>query len=380
MRLITRPGTLVAVLGAMALPAMLQPAVAAKAPGKEAAAVPVVTAPVAQEDVASYLFGIGTVQSAQSVTVRVRVDGQLDKVAFTEGQDVKQGELLAQIDPRPYQSLLNQALAQKARDEASLTAAQKDLDRYTRLVTQGAIQQQALDAGQATVSQLKASLQSDQAQIDNAQVQLGYTTIRAPINGRTGMRLVDGGNIIHATDTTGLVVINQIDPIAVIFTLPEDSFQAVNQAIQKNGAGSLRATALAREGNTALGTGRLLLLNNQIDTTTGTYRLKAQFPNPKHALWPGQYVNVRLEIGVRHNAFTVPQSAVQRGSDGLFIYVVKSDDSVATAKVRSVQNQDGKATIDADVKAGDRVVVDGQFKIKPGSKVVEAGKAPTAHP
>jgi multidrug efflux system membrane fusion protein len=251
-------------------------------------------------------------------------------------------------------------------------------------VTLGAIQQQALDSGQAAVSQLKASLQSDQAQIDNAQVQLGYTTIRAPISGRTGMRLVDGGNIIHATDTTGLVIINQVDPIAVIFTLPEDSFQAVNQAIQKtmqkNGAGSLRATALAREGNAALGTGRLLLLNNQIDTTTGTYRLKAQFPNPKHALWPGQYVNVRLEIGVRHNALTVPQSAVQRGSDGLFIYVVKSDDSVATAKVRSAQNQDGKATIDADVKAGDRVVVDGQFKIKPGSKVVEAGKAPTAHP
>lgn len=380
MRLLTRPVTVVAVLGAMALPAMLQPALGAKAPARDAAAVPVVIATVAQEDVASYLFGIGTVQSAQSVTVRVRVDGQLDKVAFTEGQDVKQGELLAQIDPRPYQALLNQALAQKARDEASLTAALKDLDRYTRLVTQGAIQQQALDAGQATVSQLKASLQSDQAQIDNAQVQLGYTTIRAPISGRTGMRLVDGGNIIHATDTTGLVVINQIDPIAVIFTLPEDSFQAVNQAIQKNGVGALRATALAREGNTALGTGRLLLLNNQIDTTTGTYRLKAQFPNPKHALWPGQYVNVRLEIGVQHNAFTVPQPAVQRGSDGLFIYVVKSDDTVAVAKVRSVQNQDGKATIDADVKAGDRVVVDGQFKIKPGSKVVEAGKAPTARP
>jgi multidrug efflux system membrane fusion protein len=291
---------------------------------------------------------------------------------------VKQGELLAQLDPRPFQAQLDQALAQKARDEASLVAAQKDLARYSSLVTQGMIQRQALDAGQATVDQLRASLQSDQAQIDNARVQLGYATIRAPLSGRTGMRLVDAGNIVHASDATGLVVINQIDPIAVIFTLPEDSFQAVNQALQKSGKTALRVTALARQNGEALAEGRLLLVNNQIDTTTGTYRLKALLANASHALWPGQYVNVRLETGTQRNALSVPETALQHGPNGLYIYVIQPDNSVVAQPVRSARTQDGKAIIDADVTAGERVVVDGQFKIKPGSRVVDVAKAQAA--
>jgi multidrug efflux system membrane fusion protein len=363
-------------LGALVLQAVLRPAQGANSPASEPAAIPVATAAVTQEDIASYLPGIGTVQSAQTVTVKVRVDGQLEKVAFSEGQDVKQGDLLAQIDPRPLQAQLNQALAQKARDEASLTAALKDLERYTTLVAQGLIQRQTVDAQQSTVDQLKASVQADQAQIDNARVQLGYTSIRAPLNGRTGMRLIDAGNIVHAADTTGLVVINQIDPIAVVFTLPEADFQTVNQAIQKSGkAAALSVTALARDDGTTLGTGHLLLVNNQIDTSTGTFQLKAQFPNPTHALWPGQYINVRLEIGTRRNALTVPEAAVQRGANGLFVYVVKADGSVAAQPIRTAQSQDGKAVIDAGLAAGERVVVDGQFKIRPGVKVSEVNRA-----
>jgi membrane fusion protein, multidrug efflux system len=305
----------------------------------------------------------------------VRVDGQLEKISFAEGQDVKVGDLLAQIDARPFQAQLDAALAQKAKDEATLAAALKDLDRYRTLVEQDSIQRQLLDTTIASVGQLKASVQADQAQIDNARVQLGYTTIRAPASGRTGIRLVDAGNIVHAADATGLVVINQIDPVSVIFTLPEDEFQRVNEAIHANGKAPLSVQALARENNASLGTGRLLLVNNQIDTATGTFQLKASFPNPSHALWPGQYVNVRLVLGTRHDATTVPESVVQRGPNGLLAYVVKPDDSVAIQSIRVVQTQDGKAVIDDGLAAGTRVVVEGQYKIKPGVKVVEARQA-----
>ncbi len=345
-------------------------------------AIPVVTTTVAQKDVATYRVGIGTVQSAQSVTVKVRVDGQLDKVLFTEGQDVKQGELLAQIDPRPYQAQLNVALAQKAHDQATLIAATKDLERYAKLVAEGSIPQQTLDAQQATVDQLKASLQSDQAQIDNAQVQLSYTTIRAPVSGRTGIRLIDAGNIVHAADTTGLVIINQIDPITVIFTLPESDFQAVNQAIQeaiqKNAKAQLPVTASARDNGAAIGAGHLLLVNNQIDTSTGTFQLKAVFPNPKHTLWPGQYVNASLQIGIHHNALTIPEAAVQRGPNGTFVYVVKADTSVTAQPVHAAPSQNGEAIIDTGLVVGERVVTDGQFKIQPGTKVTEVSKAESA--
>ncbi len=236
--------------------------------------IPVVMATAAQENLPIFLTGIGTVQAAQSVTVRVRVDGQLDKVAFVEGQDVKTGDLLAQIDPRPFKAQLDQAVAQKARDEATLANAVKDLERYTTLVAQDSIQMQTLDTQKATVAQLKATVQSDQAQIDNAKVQLDYTTIRAPVSGRTGLRLVDVGNIVHASDLTGLVVINQIDPIAAIFTVPEDAVPSINEAIAASGSAPLQVQAFARVNGAPLGTGGLLLVNNQIDTTTGTVQLK----------------------------------------------------------------------------------------------------------
>jgi multidrug efflux system membrane fusion protein len=368
----------IAVCIAIALHVVMHPVHGAGHAATAAAPVPVVTAAVIEHDVASYRTGIGTVQAAQSVTVKARVDGQLEQVAFTEGQEVKQGDLLAQIDARPYQAQRSQAIAQKARDAASLGAALKDLDRYSTLVAQGVIQQQTLDAERATVDQLKASEQSDQAQIDNAEVQLGYTSIRASLSGRTGMRLIDAGNIVHAADATGLVVINQIDPIAVVFTLPEGDFQIVNRAIQSSGNIALRATAVEREAGTLLGTGHLLLVNNQIDTATGTFQLKALFANPTRTLWPGQYVNVSLEIGVRHNALTVPQAAVQRGADGLFVYVVNADHSVAVQPVRVAQNQDDQAIVDAGLTANERVVVDGQFKIKPGAQVVDAAHTDAA--
>src|SRR5208282_5480184 len=258
----------VAVLGIFLVRGFLHRADAADKAPVQPPGIPVVTATAAKEDVPIFLTGIGTVQAAQSVTVKVRVDGQLQKVAFNEGQDVKEGALLAQIDPAPYQAMLDGAVAQKAKDQATLDNALKDLERYKTLFAQDSIQQQTLDTQVALVDQLKASILSDQAQIDNARVQVAYTTIRSPVNGRTGLRLVDVGNIVHAADTTGLVVINQIDPIAVIFTLPEEHVPKINAAIHTAGAKPLQVQALAREDGTTLGKGNLLLVNNQIDTTT----------------------------------------------------------------------------------------------------------------
>ncbi len=368
----------VAVLVIVLVRGILHRADAADQTPAQSPGVPAVTAIATREDMPIYLTGIGTVQAAQSVTVKARVDGQLVKVAFTEGQDVKEGALLAQIDPAPYQALLDGALAQKAHDEATLANALKDLERYKTLFAEDSIQQQTLDTQKATVDQLKASVQSDQAQIDNARVQLAYTTIRAPVNGRTGLRLVDVGNIVHAADTTGLVVINQIDPIAVIFTLPEEHVPKINEAIRAAATSPLQVQALARENGAALGTGHLLLLNNQIDTTTGTVQLKALFPNRSLALWPGQYVNARLVLGTRHDATTVPASAVQRGQNGLFAYVVKPDNTAAVQPIRVVETQDGKAIIAEGLTPGTRVVVSGQYKLKPGVKVVEAEQATPA--
>jgi len=377
-KLLLAAAVVVAVIGIVLLRGILHRADAADKTPVQPSGVPAVTATVAREDMPIYLTGIGTVQAAQSVTVKVRVDGQLVKVAFTEGQDVKEGALLAQIDPAPYQALLDGALAQKAHDEVTLANALKDLERYKTLFAQDSIQQQTLDTQKATVDQLKASIQSDQAQIDNARVQLAYTTIRAPVTGRTGLRLVDAGNIVHATDTTGLVVINQIDPIAVIFTLPEEHVPKINEAIRAAGTAPLQVRALARENGATLGTGHLLLVNNQIDTTTGTVQLKALFPNRSLALWPGQYVNARLVLGMRHDATTVPESAVQRGQDGLFAYIVKPDNVAAIQPIRVAQTQDGKAIIAEGLTPGTRVVVAGQYKLKPGVKVVEAEPAALA--
>jgi membrane fusion protein, multidrug efflux system len=337
--------------------------------------VTVTTTTVKAQDVPTYLSGIGTVTPLYAVTVKARVDGQLDKVLFSEGQDVAAGMVLAQIDPRPLQAQLELAQAQKARDSAQLKNSIMDLERYTVLWKQDSIAQQTLATQQATVDQLKATVQADQATIDNAKVQLDYTTIRAPISGRTGVRLVDPGNIVRASDNTGIVSINQINPITVLFTLPEDRFQDINRAIQEHGRTALEVQAFGREDNTLLGTGKLMLVNNQIDTATGTVQLKAQFPNAAHKLWPGQYLNVHLKMGTRSGAATVPASVVQRGPNGLFAYVVNPDDTVAVRAIRVGPIQDGIAIVEEGLDAGARVVSDGQYKLKPGAKIVEAKPA-----
>jgi multidrug efflux system membrane fusion protein len=337
--------------------------------GPAAAPVRVTTAPVRQQDMPIYRAGIGSVTAAQTVTVKARIDGQLDKIGFAEGQDVKAGQLLARLDPRTFQAQLAQVQAQKAKDQAQLANARVDLRRYTQLIAEDASTQQQLDTQKALVAQLEAALRTDDAQISYAQVQLAFTSISAPISGRVGARLVDVGNIVHATDANGLVVINQIDPITVVFTLPEDAFQAVNRALNTSRQ-PLVVQAFAREGSELLGTGKLVLLNNQIDTASGTVQLKGLFPNPQHTLWPGQFVNVRLVLGTRAQALTVPDGAVQRGQSGTYAYVV---DAAGKAQVRPIdvlQIQDGTAVIGAGLKAGETVVLDGQYKLHPGATVL----------
>ena len=336
-----------------------------------APSVPVTTTQVASETVPIARSGIGTVMTVATVTVRSRIDGQLDRVEFKEGQDVKAGQVLVHIDPRTFQAQLEQAQAQKAKDEAMLANARADFKRYSDLIKEDATSQQTLDTSRALVNQLQAALKSDEAQVHFAQVQLDFTTITAPISGRIGARLVDPGNIVHAADANGLLVINQIDPIAVQFTLPESSFQAVNNAL-RNTHEPLQVQAIDRETKEPLAAGKLVLLNNQIDVATGTIALKAQFPNEQHKLWPGQSVDARVVLGERANALTVPAAVVQRGPDGFFAYVVGQDDKVRVQAISVADTANGKSTIEKGLNAGDRVVVDGQYKLTPGAKIVES--------
>ena len=378
---ITAPGALVLVAALW----LADHGARAANPVAATASPPVVatTAAATLSDVPIYRAGIGTVSAAQSVTVKARIDGQLDKVAFVEGQDVKAGQLLARIDPRTLQAQLAQAQAQRARDEAQLNNARVDLQRYVQLMAEEASTQQQLDTQRALVAQLEAAVKTDDAQINYAQVQLDFTNIVAPISGRLGARLVDQGNIVHASDAGGLVVINQIDPIALIFTLPEENFQDINQALRASTARHepLSVQAYTRDGSQLLGTGKLILLNNQIDTANGTVQLKALFANPAHTLWPGQYVNARLLLGQRQRAVTIPAAAVQRSQDSTYVYAVAEDTkAVRIQPIRVAQIQDGVAVIDDGLSAGQRVVVDGQYKLKPGATIVEAAprKAGTA--
>jgi len=338
-----------------------------------AAPVLVTTAPAFEQDVPVFRVGVGTVTARQSVTVKVRVDGQLDRVNFVEGQDVKTGQLLAELDPRPIRAQLEQAQAQRAHDLAQLVNARADLVRYTNLLAQDASTRQQVDTQKALVAQLEAQVQLDEAQIHYQQVQLAYTRIVAPIAGRTGVRLVDAGNIVHATDTTGLVVINQVDPITVLFTLPEEAFRAVSAA--QRISRPPQVLAYPREGDRPLATGRLLLVNNQIDTTTGTVQLKAQFPNPAHALWPGQYVNVRLVLDHEPHALTVPAAAIQRSQDGTFVWRVDADGKAGMQPVDVASIQDGLAVIRKGLQRDERVVVAGQYKLRDGTLVAESRPA-----
>ncbi len=335
--------------------------------------VGIVSAKAKVQDMPIYRVGVGTVTPTYSVTVKARVDGQLDKVAFKEGEDVKKGQLLAQIDPRTLQAALMQAQATRAKDAATLANARVDLKRYETLITQDAATQQQLDTQKSLVNQLEATVKADEANVNSAQVQLGFTTITAPISGRVGARLVDPGNIVHAADATGLVVINQIDPITVTFTLPEDAVQDTIHALDTKKP--VLAQAWPRDGGAMLGAGYLTLLNNQIDTASGTVQLKASFLNQQHNLWPGQYVNVRLILGTRTKAITVPEAAIQRSQAGVFVYVV--DEQTRTAQSRTIalaQIQDGTAVVSSGLDANDRVVVDGQYKLKPGVKVQEVAR------
>ena len=337
--------------------------------------VQVTTARVQQQNVPLYRSGIGAVSAMATVTVKARIDGQLEKVGFTEGQDVKAGQLLAQLDPRTLQAQLAQAQASRAKVQATLSNARADLARYATLIAQDAATQQQVDTQKALVAQLDAAVQTDNAAVQYAEVQLSFTRISSPISGRVGARLVDPGNIVHAADTTGLVVINQIDPIAVQFTLPEEAVQDINRA-QNDSQQPLAVVAYDRSGSTLLGTGKLTLLNNQIDTATGTVQLKGSFANPSHSLWPGQFVNVRLQLGQRQDALTVPAAAVQRSQTGTYVWTVGDDSTVANTPVHVAQIADGVATIDTGLAGGQRVVVDGQYKLKAGVGVIEPASKP----
>lgn len=344
----------------------------------KSAAVTATLVKVAREDVPNLLIGVGTVQPLATVTVRTRLDGQLERVGFVEGQEVKAGQVLAELDARPLRAQLEQAQAQKARDAAQLANARRDLARYTQLIEEDAASQQMVDTQRALVAQLEAAIKTDEAQIHYAQVQLGYATITAPLSGRTGARLVDPGNIVRAADANGIVVINQIDPIAVVFTLPGDAVQAINAATR--GGARLPVLAYARTDDSLLARGELVLVNNQIDVASGTIRLKARFANAGHTLWPGQYVNVRLQLGEHRGALTVPASAVLRGQSGTYAYVVGADGKAQMRPIEVLQIQDDKAVVATGLAAGETVVADGQYKIKPGAAVVAFKATDAARP
>jgi len=343
---------------------------AAEGPPPAPPSVPVVSGTVKTADVPILRTGIGTVQAFNTVTIKVRVDGQLDKVAFVEGQEVKAGDLLAQIDPHPYQAVLAQAVATKAKDEALLANAKRDLARDESLIGKQYVSQQVMDTQKALVDQDTAQVGVDQAAVDAARVNLNYTTITSPLDGLTGIRLVDQGNIVHATDTTGLVVITQTHPISVIFTLPENQLDQINQA--RAGGKQLKVYAYSSDDQVQLGEGTLALLDNQIDQTTGTVKLKATFPNPTNTLWPGEFVSVHLLLDTRKNGLTVPAQTVQRGPNGTFVWLIKPDNSVEMRDVKVGQVNGDTALIDKGLASGDKIVVDGQYKVKVGIKVTEA--------
>ncbi len=329
-------------------------------------AIPVDATAVRRQTVPVFLTGLGTVQAFNTVTITARVDGQLQKVAFVEGQDVKKGDLLAQIDPRPYKAQFDMAVAKKAQDEALLANAQRDLDRYVTLSSRDYTSKQTLDTTRSLVTQLEAQIKGDQASIDSAKTQLDYTTIVSPIDGRTGIRQIDEGNIVHAADTSGIVVITQLHPISVIFTLPEDELPQVSQAMS---TGPAKVAALSRDGKTELDSGSVALIDNQIDQTTGTIRLRANFDNPHNTLWPGEFVNARVQVATRENALTIPSAAVQRGANGLYTYVIKADDTVEVRPL-SINTDNGSiAVVEEGLADGDRVVTAGQYRLEPGTHV-----------
>jgi multidrug efflux system membrane fusion protein len=339
----------------------------AAAPQAQAAPPPVgvVAASVQRHDVPIYLRGVGTVIAYNNVLVRSQITGELVKISFDQGQQVKKGDVLAVIDPSPYQAQLDQAIANRDRDQAHLKNAEIDYNRYTGLAKQKSIAQQLADSQKAIVDQLVAIIKSDEAIIESARVNLGYTNLTSPIDGVTGIRQIDIGNIIHPTDVNGLVDVTQIEPISLIFTLPEAEFVPVQERLSQ---GPVTVLVDSQNGK-QLDQGKLDLIDNQIIQTTGTIRLRAQFPNQKHLLWPGQLVNARLVLDTRHDGLTVPASVVQQGPQGPYAYVVNPDSSVAIRPIKVAQISEGQALIDSGLQANEQVVVDGQYKLQPGVHV-----------
>jgi multidrug efflux system membrane fusion protein len=330
-------------------------------------AVRVTIAPVEKADFPVYLTGLGTVQGFNTVVVRTRVDGQIDKIGFKEGQLVNQGDLIVEIDPRPFRAALDQAKAKKAQDEANLANANLDLQRYTKL-GEFATRQQT-DTQRSTVAQLTAQIAADDAAISNAQTQLDYTAVKAPISGVAGLRQVDLGNIVNASTQTGIVTIAQIEPIAVIFTAPEEQLPYINEA---QAAAPLKVIAITTDGKKPLAEGSLAVVNNQVDTTSGTIRLKAVFDNKDHALWPGQSVSTRLLVRTLKDATVVPDDAIQHSTDGLYAYVVNQDNKAELRKVKVSQSIDGRSVVDEGLTPGQQVITGGQFKVQPGTLVSTA--------
>ena len=339
--------------------------------------VPVSVATAERHNVPYYLTGLGSVNAYYTVSVKSRVDGELMQVNFKEGQNVQKGELLAVIDPRPYQVALEQAQAALFRDQAQLRDAKLNFERFKGLLqSSGAMSQQQVDTQGATVDQLDGTVRNDQAAIDSAKLNLVYCHITSPVTGRIGLRLVDPGNIVHATDTNALFVITQLQPIAVIFTLPEDSLPAVAPEMAK---GTLEVDAYSRDDQNKLASGKLLTIDNQIDQTTGTARLKAVFDNKDNALWPNQFVNTRLLLNVRKNSTTIPAAAIQRGPQGTYVFAVKSDNTVEVRAVTVAFTQDNVSVIASGVSPNDVVVTDGQDKLQEGSKIETRPAAPSVN-
>lgn len=329
-----------------------------------------------RKDVPITLDGLGTVQAYNTVTLHTQVDGQLVKILFNEGQDVRQGDVLAKIDPRTYQAAYDQAVANKAKDEANLNNAKHDVERYVALGD--TISKQTVDTQRATVRQLEATVKADQAAIDSAATTLSYTSITSPIDGRTGIRQVDVGNIVHTGDTNGLVVITELQPISVMFSLPQQNLQAINEQLNAKPDQKLQVQALASDNQTVLDTGVLELVDNQIDQGTGTIKLKATFPNEKRMLWPGGFTNVRLLVTTQHDALVIPTVAVQRGPQGIsYVFVYKPDDNTVSMRTIKAGITTGQDTVITDgVQEKEQVVTDGMAKLQDGSKVSVASDKP----
>jgi len=338
----------------------------ADASDKPPPAIPVTAGTAATRNMPVYVEGLGTVQAFNTVAVKSRVDGQITKVFFREGQEVKAGESLFQIDPRPFDNAIQQAEATKEKDEAQLQSAQLDLDRAAKLLTPGFQTRQGYDQQKATVGQLQAAIKADQAQIDTAQLNREYSLVKSPIEGRTGQRLVDIGNLVQAAQNTNLVTVTQMRPIFVSFTVPAERLDAIRKSQAQQ---HLKVIAYAMDDKTQLAQGELTLIDNQVDAATGTIHLKAQFDNAGEPLWPGQFVNARIVLATRENAVTVPEVAVMEGPNGSYVYVIGNNDTVQRHAVEVAANQEGLAVISRGLQSGEHIVIEGQYRLTDGAKV-----------